>query len=115
MNLREFVTTTLTEIINGIVDAQKAVAGTNARIVPEGGLTWGTPDQRTKLGTTVCQNVSFDVALTATESSAEKAGIGVWLGSFAFGGQAQSESAGGSFTRVKFSIPVGLPYNQDGG
>ena len=53
--------------------------------------------------------IEFDVAVTVTGGSEKKGGIGVFSGVFGVGGQASSNAASSSVSRIKFSVPVILP------
>ena len=53
--------------------------------------------------------VAFDVALTATEGTGSKGGIGVVAGIVSLGTAGHSNNENTSVSRVQFSIPVVLP------
>ena len=55
------------------------------------------------------QKLEFDVAVTATEGSEKKAGIGVAMAMFGAGGQASSNTMNTSISRIRFTVPVILP------
>ncbi len=55
------------------------------------------------------QMINFDVALTVTEGTGTKGGIGVVTGIFTLGSAGQSEAESSTVSRVKFAIPVVLP------
>ena len=56
------------------------------------------------------RNIHFDVAVSISESSETKGGIGVFAGPLGpVGSQDQSDVASSSMSRIKFSIPVKLP------
>jgi hypothetical protein len=108
MNLQTFVKETLCQILSGVRDAQlelekaaEAAAGTPQR---------GT---RGKVNPIVlggkAEDVDFDVALTVTEGTDSKGGIGVVAGVFALGSQGSSKASEQSVSRVKFSVPIELP------
>jgi len=58
------------------------------------------------------QTVEFDVAVTATEGTDTKGGIGVVAGVFALGSQGQSSEEISAVSRIKFSVPITLPYGE---
>lgn len=101
MELQEFITRTLVEIIKGVEGAQKGLGDTPRIVNPElhkvfSGSTMGG----TNLGLGWAANgsglvtmVQFDVSITAQEGQGTKGGIGVVAGIFALGSQGASEKA----------------------
>lgn len=57
----------------------------------------------------VPQIIEFDIAVTASEGSEAKAGIGVFSGVIGLGTQAKMEGSNATLSRIKFSIPVLYP------
>jgi hypothetical protein len=111
MELKDFVSETLRQIIAGVRDAQAYAADQGAKVVPEH-ITFRT-DQGLQMwdkrdGTPV-QIIEFDVGVTTTEGTATKGGIGVLVGAIGLGSQGQSNSSNQLASRIKFSIPIGLP------
>ena len=53
--------------------------------------------------------IEFDVAVTATDSTETKGGIGVFVGAIGLGSTGQSNHEGQSISRIKFQIAVDLP------
>ncbi|MGG7056414.1 hypothetical protein [Nitrosomonas sp. ANs5] len=116
MNLKEFVSESIIEITDGIIDAQSRISSKDAQVAPEietlftksqtGGsnlaLGWD------KNGNLV-HTLEFDVAVTASEGAETKGGIGVVAGVFALGSQGKSESNNQSISRLKFRIPISFP------
>jgi hypothetical protein len=54
-------------------------------------------------------DIEFTIGLTVTDAAKTKGGIGVVAGIFALGSQGESNTARGSMTHVKFTVPVILP------
>jgi len=116
MNLRDFVSETLVEIVTGISDAQSRLTDSGAQVSPQirnlftqsqtGGtnmaLGWDTNGG-------LIQVVDFDVAVTTTEGTETKGGIGVVAGIFALGSQGKSEESNQSISRIKFKVPISFP------
>lgn len=98
MKLQDFVSETLKEIIDGVLAAQRYAASKNARINP------GSPVRRESQ-----QHVEFDVAVTTTEGTETKGGIGVFVGPVGLGSQGRTDNTNSSVSRIKFSIKVELP------
>ena len=115
MNLKEFITTTLVEIAEGLRDAQSKFAELGGTVNPRG-LTdpfqkniysFTSPDamhRNFKLS-----NVEFDIALTASNEAENKGGIGVFLGSFGVGANTKEVGGQSSVNKIKFSVPVEFP------
>ena len=94
MDIKEFISQTLKQIIDGVKDAQEHAEGKNAVVVPYYG------DR---------QKIDFDVAVTVVEGkeTGGKAGISVW--SIGAGVTGKTESSSSTVSRIKFEIPVELP------
>lgn len=115
MNLKEFVSETLVQLIEGVQDAQSrtSTTGQKASVNPR----INANSEMAKHGIfiasgLVAQMVHFDVALTATEGTGAKGGIGVVGGMFTLGTTRQSQEESSSVSRVKFSVPVTLPESR---
>jgi hypothetical protein len=54
--------------------------------------------------------VEFDVAVTASSATGTKGGVGVVAGILALGAQGQSNQENKALSRLKFSVPISLPY-----
>lgn len=113
MELREFVAQALAETIQGVLDAQTAL-GTNGKFVnPQLSTSQGVLQQQGRMLSNqgqIVQTVEFDVAVTASSATGTKGGIGVVAGVFALGSQGQSSAESVAVSRLKFSVPVALPY-----
>src|SRR5947209_8347157 len=111
MELRDFVSETLKQIIDGVIDAQAYGREKGARVnpldLPVRNETGGV--QSRMYARDVAHSIDFDVAVTTTEGKQTKGGIGVVAGIFALGSQGQSNANGESVSRIKFTIPVVLP------
>ncbi len=114
MELKTFVAETITQIVEGVAEAQKRCSERGARVNPR--LT-GNYVHRDELwageGSAPAQFVEFDVAIGATEGSGTKGGIGVIVGAFTLGSSGQSQAERSASSRVKFSVPLVLP--EEGG
>jgi hypothetical protein len=113
MKLQEFVTGTLKEIIAGVKESQKYAESEDAWVSPEmrpDGYGGGTR----KVGWTAqdganIEQIEFDVAVTSTEGSATEAGAGIFVAAIGLGAKGKSDTSSSSISRIKFSIPLGLP------
>ena len=112
MELREFVKTTLLDVIGAVVDAGREMSKderyTGAFINP----TTVVHEKRVIAhysGGLSVHDVSFDVAVTAEKSSQGKAGIAVVFSAIGVGGQKANASSDSTVSRIRFSIPVAYP------
>jgi len=110
MNLDDFVSETLKQIIKGVVVAQEFGNTCNTKVNPitarfgssTGGLAYchetGVP----------LQHVEFDVAVTVSEekSTSEE---GVVMGSISISPANSSTTQSSSISRIKFQVPILLP------
>jgi hypothetical protein len=111
MQLEQFLSETLQQILRGISDAQSSAASFGGVINPGLDPLHAGPIEgfiRTGGGLLV-QIVSFDIALTATESTGTRGGVGVVTGMFNLGSAGNSQDSSGTVSRVQFSVPVSLP------
>lgn len=111
MELKEFISNALIDISQGIRDAQRESKDSGAIINPhinsgaselsKHGLIWtsGTP----------AHLIKFDLAVTVTEGSGTKGGIGIVAGAINLGSSGQSNSESMVVSRIQFSIPVIYP------
>ena len=115
MELKEFVSEVLTDIFEGVADAQVRIANKGGEINPAvrtgtSGSTFApskTPDHQI-LNKTLCV-AEFDVALTVADKEQKGGKIGVLLGSIGVGGGKSEAVETSQITRVKFSVPYRLP------
>jgi len=96
MDLKEFISETLSQIADGFVCAKEKMKGKNIYI---GGSNISESHQK----------VSFDVAITVVEGTETtgKAGISVW--SIGAGISGKSENSSSTVSRIKFDVPIKLP------
>lgn len=112
MNLKEFISETLSQIIEGVKDAQEKAKNHGSKVNP---YIWKNPENLSRhnfteaSGGEIMQIIDFDVALTATQKKGTKGGIGIFAGGLGIGSQGQSNSDNTSVSRVKFKVPITLP------
>lgn len=117
MDLREFVAEALSQIVDGVKEAQDRTQASGARVNPLLTINHEAAAKQGMLiahGMAHAQLVQFDVALTAKEGTGTKGGIGVVVGAFTLGSTGQSQEESGSVSRVKFSVPLVLPNGPSG-
>jgi hypothetical protein len=116
MDLKDFITQTLTQIASGVKDAQSSARAVGAVVNPH--ITT-EPAEASRHGFLFANGsyspiVQFDVALTVTEGTGTKGGIGVFSGAINLGSSGQSQNEQSTVSRVKFSVPIALPYYGEG-
>lgn len=101
MELKDFVSQSIQQIVAGVREAQQQ-HGTDARINPSN-LRLGSETSQKHLfdfdNHMLLSNVEFDVAVTAEEGKGTKGGIGVFVGSVGLGSQGQSETRNSSINQ----------------
>ena len=112
MDLKDFVTQTLVQIVDGVKEAESQVKAKGAHLnpsfagdvrnLPRGGIYHTGSGQ-------LAQFVEFDVALTVAEGTGTKGGIGVFAGPINLGSSGQSTNENVSVSKVKFLVPLALP------
>jgi hypothetical protein len=110
MELKEFIQKSLTEIIDGVIEAQIYAKEKGAKINPSN-IVPGTAKYLDGDGF-IGQDIEFDVAVIVNESTEGKisAGINVW--GIGAGGQKSKEQENSTNSRLKFSIPLFLPIQK---
>lgn len=104
MELKEFVSRTLTEIAEGVAEGAKAAEATGAIVNPRERNPRGEDGVSGK-----CIDIEFTVGLSVTDAAKAKGGIGVVAGIFAIGTHGESNATTGATTHIKFSVPMILP------
>ncbi|MBO6892852.1 MAG: hypothetical protein JJ866_12995 [Roseibium sp.] len=103
MELKEFVAETLTQIIDGVKEAQAREDGPNVNAAMSGAEFGGNLVNVGTYG--VATRVDFDVAVTAES----KGGAGAKLSVFGVGVEGGAGHTAGTANRISFSVPVRLP------
>lgn len=113
MELSEFIKTVLTEITQGIEDAQESLKEKDMLINP---ITKsdGTYDTAGKGSKRQIQNLEFDLSVSVSSETKKGASAIAVVSFFAGKGDISSINENISTNRLKFSIPVSLPTNTKG-
>ena len=98
MNLREFVSTVMVELVGGVSDAQEQLGHETAQVVPRGEYSPAKP-----------QDVQFEVAVIVSEDKGAGAGLRVAFLGMDAGGEIGGSSSREMFSQVRFSVPLALP------
>ncbi len=115
MDLREFISRSLQDVIGGIIDAQTAVqqGKSDAVVSPQIRPNVNSPLEARGRGQDVSM-VHFDIAVSATTSgnveTAAKTGLKVFaLGGADLSAQGTVGHERGHETRIAFQVPIALP------
>src|SRR5260221_6926261 len=109
MELKDFVSATLQQIIDGVAAAQQHAGKAGASVSP-GQLT---VTERPMLlwkrgGHEPVQLVEFDVAVSTSEAGEAKGGAGIFVGPVGIGAQSSSDTKSSAVNRIKFVVPLML-------
>jgi hypothetical protein len=98
MELREFITATLTEIQLGVQNAidSAAKSHTKGAINP----CWGVPQSKH------IEKVQFDIAVTVSDKREGSAEAGIKVVGISLGGDKSKSSETSHVSRIQFSIPI---------
>lgn len=115
MELKEFITQTLNNIVDGIADAQAHALEKQAMINPSCTVrSEETIVYHTVMGPAfTVQVIEFDIAVTVTDEDKSKGGIGVLSAVLNVGVQGEANKINNETSRVKFSIPVVFPLERE--
>ena len=118
MELKEFISSTLTQIAEGVKDAQQSYSELGGEVNPAnlhsvGGTTipYGIIHTGYNNVVLLC-NVHFEIALTKEDSNSQSGGIGVFLDVLSLGHKDTDCGARSSITRISFDVPVSLPSHK---
>ncbi|MBN1845641.1 MAG: hypothetical protein JW810_08165 [Sedimentisphaerales bacterium] len=94
MDIKEFVSQTIKQIIDSVLELQTQTHDTNAVVVPYG-------DSR--------RNIEFDIAVTVVESTETGGKAGISVFSVGAGITGKTGSSSSTVSRINFEIPLDLP------
>jgi len=112
MQLREFISETIVQIINGIVDSQKQVDSLGAKVNPAMLLNTSRSIGLAGEYSNTKRNVypiEFDIAVGEAKGDGVKAGIGILSVVLSAGAQSEIKSSQSNESRIKFIVPVVFP------
>lgn len=107
MELRNFISQTLQDIISGVQDAQEKVP--EGHIVPFLKQTF----QAVEHGVSEVQAVDFEITVRADEKSGKEAKVNVVAAVISGGVKGETGKSGGHAATLRFKIPVRLPCDHN--
>lgn len=111
MELKEFIKETITQIVEGVVEAQTTISKHGAEINPKK-VQFKEAGQYNYYNSGKPQMVDFDVGLTTMNKAGSAEGIGVFLGSISLGKKNNEGVEHTAVTKIRFSLPVVLPSGE---
>jgi hypothetical protein len=112
MQLREFIKTVLTEIVDGIRDAQDKNGGAFVVAAGDGGHKYAEHPRFSGSARLKSTIVDFDVAVTAEDTDKLEGGAGIKVLSIQFGGKGETSIKDMTVSRIQFAIPLLLPESK---
>lgn len=116
MELKDFVAQALTQITAGVVEAQGNLHVLGARVnprlrnvLPQGEKNFASLGWAEGGGGNPVLMVKFDVAVTESEGTKTKAGLGVVTGILSLGSSGATDRDSSSASRIAFQVPLMLP------
>ena len=112
--LGNYVSHVLTEIVNGVVDAQSKVSHLEAKINPSGlSVTGGSSNITLKTtDANIASFVEFDIRLTAESKTSGEAGFKLSILKLGGHAKAEGEDKQANHHKVKFQVPVLFPAHK---
>lgn len=107
IELKEFVEEAISQIVEGVIAAQKRVGDSGAIVSPRKSNSKGNVKVEGKLYSV--QSIEFEVSLANMSGEGGKVGLGVTFGNWGFGGNTKVEGQAKSATNIKFSVPIIFP------
>lgn len=109
MELKDFITETLVQMMEGVKNAQKKAEEFGAIVNPEslGG------DSYIEVGNNQVariQEIEFEVALTETSETGTHKGIGVAFSGIGAKGNKDKNEQNISYNKIRFNVPIALPF-----
>lgn len=108
MELKDFIKTTLEQIVEGATLAQISIKNKGGIVNPSN-MSFQKDGAWNNYNHAMPQEVVFDVGLTSTDKSGSSEGIGVFLGSISLGKKNDIGTEQVAVTKVKFTVPLVLP------
>lgn len=117
MNLEDFITNTIVDIVNGANKANEKLKNSGSFIVGSDihefkseNMIKAATDKNHKLH--IVSEINFDIAVTVSDESQGKGGGGIEIMDiFKLGGSKKETTANSNVSRIQFKIPVALPHS----
>lgn len=112
MDLKDFIQTAVTQIVEGVVAAQAAASAHHVAVNPAvepSGRNGATPTRQAADGSRV-SNIAFDVAVIGVDGSSAQGSAKLQVaGTWSARAGAETNAATEHCTRLQFSLPIAFP------
>lgn len=115
MELREFVSASLTQIVQGVADSAVEISRLGGAVSPSFFASSSTNllGRLKSDGTTPVYAVDFDVAVIASSTTSGEGGAKLQVATIlSIGGKIGGSDKDETTSRIKFSVPLSLPIDQ---
>jgi hypothetical protein len=112
MELKDFVSETLKQVMEGVKMAQEKAAEVGGTVNPKGFINTEKAAPRNMPGDLVAQVINFDIVVSTHDTDKAKGGVGVFVGEIGIGVRGEAESQNMAVNRIQFSIPIYLPTQE---
>jgi hypothetical protein len=112
MELKDFVSQSIIQIVDGIVEAQQHCKGKSALVNPSGarlGSVLAGSSMNLESGGGIIESIGFDISIVAEESTDKNGKVRLGVSMMQIGGGASAGSKDSTTSRIKFSVPVRFP------
>lgn len=111
IKLEDFVSETLRQVMQGVVNAQQHASNIGGSIAPSGARFRNDQGMQLydKNDGCVIEKIEFNIAVTTTEGTATSGGIGIFVGPVGLGSKGESNSSSQSTSTIKFSVAIKFP------
>jgi len=114
MKLEDFISESITQIINGVEKAQKIAETKGAKVHPNT-LLFNSSSGNSfidEITDRPAQNIDFDISITTKEEEGTSGKLGVFVSVFKAGLEGKEGIENLTSNRIKFSVPIVLPYQK---
>lgn len=112
MELKEFITQTLININQGIIDAQEQTKDSGILINPKNIRKRDNNNYEVYNGNSATiQEIEFNVVVNVTEGKDSKIAVGAFTGILSGGVSNTNQNNNSTQTTIKFNLPVQFPSN----
>jgi len=114
MELKEFITQTLININQGIIDAQEQTKDSGIKINPKNirKRDSGNYDVYNGNSATI-QEIEFNIVVNVAEGNDSKIAVGAFTGLLSGGVSNTNQNNNSTQTTIKFNLPVQFPSNDE--
>jgi hypothetical protein len=112
MELKDFVSETLVQVMQGVKMAQDKAAEFGGTVNPKGFVNSEKSTPRNPVNDLVAQLISFDIVVSTHDADKAKGGVGVFVGEVGIGVRGEAESQSTAVNKIQFSVPIYLPTQE---